>query len=248
MSRAIRTPGRADHHAQFGSTTLPPSPATGGLPAVISTNQSGDFDSETVVAYELGFRTQFHIDISVDIVSFYNRYNKLRSIETGTASFSPIPAPHLSIMSTTRNNVAGDVFGVEASFDWRATDWWRLRANWSSLYMDLHAKGSSTDNFFVRQEDESPERQFNFISSMNLSSDIDVDMTLRYVDQVKAIGINDYVAIDARVGWQIDKNIYLALVGQNLFDSGHPEYQEVIFDVQQTEVERSIYAYIELQF
>ncbi len=248
VSRAVRTPGRGDHHAKLGFGISPPSPATGGLPVVIFADQPGDFDSETVVAYELGFRTQLNTDISVDIASFYNRYDKLRSTETGATSFSPFPVPHLATLLTTQNKVAGDAFGVEASVDWRAADWWRLRANWSALYMDLHAKGGSTDTIFVRQEDESPEQQFNLISSMNPWSDIDVDMTLRYVDKIEAFGIDDYVAVDARIGWQINKNVHLALVGQNLFDSSHPEYQEVIFDIQETEVERSIYAYIELQF
>ena len=71
VSRAVRVPTRFDTDLRFrfpGSTAL----LLTGSPA---------FKSENVIAYEAGYRQQFHERLSVDIATYVNRYDDLRTQE-----------------------------------------------------------------------------------------------------------------------------------------------------------------------
>jgi len=114
--------------------------------------------------------------------------------------------------------------------------------------MDTH---NSQDN----QPSESPKHQVSLRSAMNLGKDLDLDIWLRYVDNVKAISgntkslvdINDYLTLDVRMAWRLHKDIEISLVGQNLLDDKHPEYIQESFTLP-TEIERSLYAKITWRF
>ena len=248
VSRAVRTPSRIDHGGTTSFGIIPPSPATMGLPLELVGTQDGKFDSETVLAYELGYRQQLTESLSIDVTTFFMDYDDLRSGETIGTVFHSSPVPHLESTFISDNKVAGDSYGFEIAVQSQITDWWRMRANWSFLQTDLHITSGSTDTAFVRQEDEAPNQQFNFISSMSPAPGMEFDFTVRYVDQVKGFDIDEYVAVDTRLSWRFSKQVELSLVGQNLLDSSQPEYLDNIFDVSESEVERSIYARIELNF
>jgi iron complex outermembrane receptor protein len=47
---------------------------------------------------------------------------------------------------------------------------------------------------------------------------------LTYPDEVDA-----YTAVDARLGWQVRKDINIALIGQNLLGTEHAEYGSQLF-------------------
>ena len=67
ISRAMRTPTRIEVDWE--------------VPPLIS-NQSRDlYKSESVIAYEAGYRIQFFRKLSYDITLFYNQYDRLRSLE-----------------------------------------------------------------------------------------------------------------------------------------------------------------------
>lgn len=257
LSRAARTPGRGDHHASLPFAVQPPSAQTGGLPVLLEAHTSDDFETETLLAHELGFRTDISATVRMDLTVFYNAYDKLRSAEIiGAPVFmpffhgtpTPIFAPHLHSNLGVANNVQGHAFGSELALEWHVSDKWRFRGNWSTLYMNMRARTRSTDFVFVGQEDQAPEHQLNLMSSINPSPNLALDVTLRYVDDIEGYDIDSYVALDARVAWHIKPELELSVAAENLFDSHHPEYQGEIFDVHETEVERSIYARIQYQF
>jgi hypothetical protein len=68
VSRAVRTPSR------FDRDLINPGVLAGGP----------DFDSEDLVAYEAGYRTQPTISSSLSISVFYNVYDDLRTVEAST--------------------------------------------------------------------------------------------------------------------------------------------------------------------
>ncbi len=72
VSRAVRTPSRVDRDIREPNTATP-----------ILAGESG-FDSETVIAYEIGYRAQLTSKISTSISTFYNDYDHIRSL-----SFTP---------------------------------------------------------------------------------------------------------------------------------------------------------------
>ena len=83
VSRAVRTPSRIDHDL-YEPTGLP-SP----LPQSILDGTSG-FTSETLIAYEIGYRAQVGENISGSLSTFYNDYTKIRSTTATPGTVLPI--------------------------------------------------------------------------------------------------------------------------------------------------------------
>jgi len=82
---------------------------------------------------------------------------------------------------------------------------------------------------------------------MELTRQVDFDVWLRYVDALRSSNVPGYVTLDLRLAWRPLQNLELALVGQNLVDSHHPEFvPEELF--LPTEVQRSVYGKITWRF
>src|SRR5690606_16166323 len=75
VSRAVRTPSRIDR--DFRLSVAP------GIALI----DRGTFDSEEVLAYELGWRAQPHEQLSLSLATFYNVYDHLRTSEPGPPPF-----------------------------------------------------------------------------------------------------------------------------------------------------------------
>jgi iron complex outermembrane receptor protein len=65
-----------------------------------------------------------------------------------------------------------------------------------------------------------------------------VDAGVRYVAELPNQKIPSYLATDARLGWRPVPSLEISAVGQNLFDSRHPEFGT---PASRKEVERSLY-------
>jgi iron complex outermembrane receptor protein len=77
---------------------------------------------------------------------------------------------------------------------------------------------------------------------MDLTPSITFGTWLRYVDTLPAYGIDSYVAMDARIGWQVHSQVELSLAGRNLLDNAHPEFGYLFINTIPSEIERSVYA------
>ncbi|MBC2694706.1 MAG: TonB-dependent receptor [Desulfobacteraceae bacterium] len=100
VSRAVRTPSRSDHDLRYNMVFPPNTLYPGSQLAVSSLFGNNDFESEELIAYELGYRVQPMDRFSLDIVAFFNDYDNLRTYEQGEpfpeASPSPPHLPHHS--------------------------------------------------------------------------------------------------------------------------------------------------------
>ncbi|MHB1036924.1 MAG: TonB-dependent receptor plug domain-containing protein [Pirellulales bacterium] len=230
ISRAVRTPSRLDDGLVSAAT-----PVSGAFPRILG---NPGFESEDLVAYELGYRVQATERFSWDLAMFYNVYDHLRSLTWGTpfAEFSPLP-PHLIVPVTLTNNGSGETYGVEWSANWAVTDWWRLSGAYTFLRMQIH-----TDPVLEEEQGMSPRNQVYLRSSWDLSRDVEFDLMTRYVDNLPEAGVRGYISIDARLGWRPWTNLELAVVGQNLLESHHREFShDIASSMQVTEVDRGVY-------
>ena len=84
VSRAVRTPSRAEETFTAQYPTDPP------LPIPVINNGANGFQSETLMAYEIGYRVQPLEKLSLDLAAYYNDYDDLRSVQV----VSSIPRPH----------------------------------------------------------------------------------------------------------------------------------------------------------
>jgi iron complex outermembrane receptor protein len=230
VSRAVRTPSRGEHDVSLAVIPPPPTPP----PLTIFGSKS--FDSERLIAYEIGFRRALAKSVTIDVAAFYNEYDRLRTIDV----YQPAP-----LEAAFGNNMEGNTQGIEIDVHWRANSWMSLNANYTRLEVDLDLINGSMDTASLAAEDGSPEHQANLWLAADLANNIRVDAGLRYVGSLKNFGFpetDDYLAFDTRIAWAPRRGLELSLTGQNLFDSHHPEFNPDFIVSSPTEVERSIHA------
>ena len=235
VSRAVRTPGMVEHDAQLTQQVIPGTPVT-----EISLQGSKDYRSETVVAYEAGYRWKAHERLSTDLALFYNQYDHLRTIEPGTPDFGGTP-PHVIVPYVVDNLMEGHTYGLELAVDYLPMDGWRLKGAYTCLKMHLETKDGSLDTTSASAEGDVPRHQVSLRSEMDLPKGFELDLWLRYVDDLPTQSISDYWNMDARIGWRPTPKWEFAIVGQNLFDSSRQEFSPEIYDLATTEIERSYY-------
>lgn len=241
VSRAVRTPNRLDHDTSllYFSQEAP------GVFAALQGNK--DFESEELMAYELGYRIAPAENISIDVAAFYNVYDKLSSVEAGRPFVETInAAPHLVFPVSYGNNAQGETYGLEMAVQWLPLEWWRLQTNYSYLQIQIHSSTGSVSQDVA--EGQSPHHQFNLRSSMDLPHNVQLDTFFRYVDSLPERNIDSYLEMDVRLGWKPVKNIEFSLSGRNLLDSSHAEFQAVGTAVPVIEVQRSLFGQISLNF
>jgi iron complex outermembrane receptor protein len=153
---------------------------------------------------------------------------------------SPSPA-HLVFLSSADNEMEGETYGVEVAADWRPWDWWRIQASYTYLQIQLDLDRDSRDTISETAEGESPHHQVSLRSSMDMMRALALDLWFRYVDDLPSQDMDSYFTFDVRLGWKPHRNVELSVVGQNLFDGQHPEYEPEFIDTIATEVERGVY-------
>lgn len=244
VARSVRTPARfeRDVDALFQPITVPGVPS----PVVVHGTGNPDFESATVMTYEMGYRYRMRERMTADLVGFYNEYDRLRSLEPGTLDLISTP-PVLN--GTLDNGVRAESYGVELALQFQINDWWSLRPSYAYLEIQAHAASSQSADE-IEAEGSSPRHQFSARSLMNFGRRWELDCWLRYVDQLPFLNIPSYLTMDVRLAWHPKANLELALIGQNLFDNQHPEFFENRFGVpgQPAEVERGVYAKVTWRF
>jgi iron complex outermembrane receptor protein len=178
------------------------------------------FDSEDMIAYELGYRSQPEPWFSWDLALFFNQYEHLASLDLG----SPPPV-FLPLVNSNRNR--GEGYGFELSSTLEMTDAWRLTGYYAFLQLQVHP-GDGTQDFLLARgtlvEGSSPHNQVFLMSSHDLTSNVDLDFIGRYVDTLPIQQVPAYTTMDVRLAWRPHRLTELSVVGQNLLDPRHPEY------------------------
>ena len=225
VSRAVRTPSRIDEDLSEG---VPP--------YLVLLKGGADFTSESVVAYELGYRLQLNSQFTASVSTFYNHYNDVRS-----TSFTPLTILPLYFS----NNLQGDTDGVEFSGNYRVSDEWSLHGGYTFLNEHLRVKPGGYDLDDALNETADPRHQLSLRSSLNLPMHTEFDTDLRWVDELHTNNgptpgtVPAYFELNTRVAWQASKQLELSVVGQNLLHNHHPEYG---FPVPTSvEIDRSVY-------
>jgi iron complex outermembrane receptor protein len=220
VSRAVRAPSRIDR--DLYSPAVPPYLLAGGP----------DFESEVLLAYELGYKFQPLKTVTASIATYHNRYSKLRSLEGGP--------PYV-----LGNGLRAKASGVETELNWQPTRGWRFDLGYTYLWLDLSREPGSTDVSQIAQEGDSPRHQGYVRSSLTVARALEFDFTTRYVSELENQQVPCYVAADMHLGWQPVHALELGLYGRNLFDRSHPEFGR---PASRREVPRSLFAKVTCRF
>ena len=231
VSRAVRTPSRVER--DIAEPSQPPMILAG----------NSDFESEILVAYELGYRVNVSSRFSASAAAFYNRYDDLRSLSFTPATIIPL---------FFANNLAGETHGLELSATVQATSWWRLRAGMDLLKERLHVIAGEMDINHALNETADPERQFSLQSSFDLPHHLELDINPRSVDKLYnnnlgAVGtVPGYTEMDVRLGWQMRQQLGFSVAGRNLLHDHHVEFG--VPDPTREEIRRAVYAKVTWRF
>lgn len=215
VSRAVRAPSRIDR--DLFAPSQPPYLLVG----------DSTFQSEVLIASEVGYKGRPTSELTTSISTFYNVYDKLRSFETaGPPPFS------------LGNGLKGRTYGLEAEAAYQVVSGWRLSAGYTFLRVILDVKSTSTDSQQEAQEGDSPRHQAFLRSSLKLPHAVTLDAAARFVDELPNQKVPAATICDARLAWQPSKLAEIAIIGQGLFDPRHPEFGT---PSTRREVRRSIY-------
>ncbi|MBI1849514.1 MAG: TonB-dependent receptor [Planctomycetes bacterium] len=248
VSRAVRTPSRAEADARVNVATIPDT--GGGVPGQVRFFGDHGFRSEELVAYELGYRVQATDRLSFDTAAFFNKYDSLLSSEPGTPFFEtdPLP-PHVVLPLRAENRLKAESYGVETSTTWSPTDSWKLHASYTGLLLFVHRADGSNDPNATTGEGLSPENQFNARSYFDLTDRLGVDVAAYYVDHLPANHVPSYVRLDLHLSWRPTDTVEIELGAQNLLDPQHPEFRDSSgIGFIGTEIQRSVYGVVTLRF
>ncbi len=226
VSRAVHTPSRID-----GELVAPRDPP---FTTLVGNDQ---FESEVLLAYELGYRVQPRPWLFLSLATYYHDYDKLRSTDRVNPS-APFPF-------VLRNSQEGSVAGAELTADARVGDRWRLQAGYTQLHLNLSHKPGTVPTATLSDLDS--DHQFSLRSALDLSDHLELDATYRFVARIVSQRVPAYDELDVHLGWHPTPQLELSIVGQNLLRSRHAEFQSSATAVRHY-IERSVYGRVTWRF
>jgi iron complex outermembrane recepter protein len=143
------------------------------------------------------------------------------------------------------NGLDAESYGGTLSMHWQIAEWWRLRMRYTMMETNIHPGRGSRDMRMGAAEGNDPNHIFVMHSSMDLPGDLEFDTVLRYVDRLPNPRTSAYLTLDLRLGWNVTEDFELAIVGRNLLDDSHPEFERA---AGSAEVERSIFGTVTWRF
>ena len=205
VSRAVRLPTRFDTDLRLRN------PQTG---AVVLTG-TDDFDAESVVAYEAGYRTRPHARLMTDVTVFVNQYDNLRSQELRF-----VPAPRLFL----QNALNADTGGVEIAATAQLAPGWQIHGSYSWLKETFTFDPESTDPTGGVFEHNDPSHLASLRSQFDFGPGFSVDGFFHYASRRPNPVVPAYAELDLRAGWRVTPQWELSVVGQNLLHGHHQEF------------------------
>jgi len=204
LSRAVRRPTR------FEVDLIIP------LPTGITFIQGNeDFQAESLVAVEGGYRVQPARVLSLDIAAFRHRVNNLRSQDASLTGGIPI---------TIGNSLIGFVHGIETAVNVQPISAWRTHASYTWLESTIARGPGSRDMSGGIDEADDPRHQFMLRSSVDLPSRVQFDAMLRSVSQLPHPIVPAFTELSLRVGWLPTSRAEVWFAAQDLLHDHHPEF------------------------
>ncbi len=203
VSRAVRIPNRLDHNLVVFNGVL-----------------IGDsaFESEEVLAYELGYRSIVSSTFSLDVAIFYNEYDKLRGFTDDFLNPSTLPPYKVS------NEGEGVSQGGELVLRWQPSENLNLLVSQSYVDLDVERYTGSNDVNIRDNDENDPTSQTSVMIGWDINKQWSSQLNARYVGALDDQKVDAYTAVDLSLLWRITKDLELGLIGKNLFDPQHAEF------------------------
>ncbi len=242
ISRAVVLPNRAQHSIRL-LRTLP------GTPNFIQAQANPMMETENLLAFELGWRWRINPSLDVDTAWFYNIYDRMQGTKfNGLSTTSPIPNTQQATVGNFRQVKS---YGLETALNYRVNQDWRWQASYSiNQFQVNYDKNQAWFRDPLTEPHFNPQHSLSLRSLFNLTPDIELDTWGRYVDQITVDQgkIPAYFSLDVRLGWHPHQALELSFSAQNLLDSQHPEFSDILYIPVASQIQRGYLAQITWRF
>ena len=161
-----------------------------------------------------GYRQQFGERLSIDVATYVNEYDDLRSQEIH---------PGQPVLLMNQMNALSR--GIESSASIQVLPRWQLHASHAYLWKQFTPDPASTDPTGGVSEANDPSNIFKLRSYVTATRHMEFDAFFRYVGALPSPAVDDYAELDARMGYRIRPGIDLSLIGTNLLHDRHLEFR-----------------------
>lgn len=221
VARAVRTPSRVEIDYVTAQVLDP------RIPLFLRLEPNDDFESEKMIAYEVGYRTRPLPSVLLSVNGFVNHYRDTLSAVIGTVFAEPVPPPpHLIAPVQLQNGLHGHSHGVEVSSDVRLFGRARVTTGYSWLRVQLSRDPGEPPDVSQERRGEggSPRQQVFNTLAIDLPGNVELDWMFRYVGRLPAVNVPAYHTSDVRLAWNATPALALEIVGRNLHEARHLEF------------------------
>ncbi len=198
-----------------------------------------DVDAETLIAYEMGYRTRLFNRLETNVNVFWNEYRDL-------ATISPTLGPPGLICYRLGNRASASMYGIEFDAKYEATSKLTLLGNYTFQRLNWR----SARPFHEMDLISPPKHKFMLGGRYSATDDLHLSSHLYYVDAVKAPNpgfplvprrVDPYFRLDLRAEYEfLDDRASLAIGVRNLLDGHH--YEGGTMFLNDSQVPRMIFA------
>jgi iron complex outermembrane receptor protein len=218
VSRATRRPTRLDVDVRAFAPTG----------ALVAVGGGEAYESEHLVAAELGYRSQPLPFVAMDATVFTHSYDDLRSQEL------PITGPPIVV----GNTLNGRSQGVELGASLQPLSALQVRAGYTFLDVSITKDLNSRDVAGGTTEANDPSHTFLLRTDVDLPRRVELTFFLRSIGELPDPNVPQYTELSGRVGWRATDHLELSISGQDLLHDRHPEFGGLT--PRRVEFERSI--------
>jgi iron complex outermembrane receptor protein len=244
-SRAIRQPSLEEVGVNVEVLAYPIGPNTMLESRVLGNPR---FRSEELRDYEIGYRAQWTKNVSLDLTGYLSSYRHLATVEPQApvilagAGGVVVTVPILSDNKGSSTN-----YGTEVALNWKVNSRWRVEPGYSFLRVNAHVDPTSGDTSLASLAGNSPPHTFQVRSLLNLSSRLQWDHTVYWMQKLPNGSIPSYARLDTRLAWKLGEFTEISLVGQNLLRPGTVQFGDT-FNLVGTPAQRSVFGKITWSF
>ncbi|MBN2102669.1 TonB-dependent receptor [bacterium] len=212
ISRAVRTPVRIDQNIVSEEFIA-------GNP---------DVKSEELLALEMGARYRPVKRLYIDASFFSNYYDNL-------VTFEPVVA---------MNKKQGHVYGFELALDYQVAGWMKIRSGYSRGQSNFRLDNDSQDPYSQEMDREMPRYQGFLQTHISIGSQWKWTVNVRYVDSLigSRIYTEAYLNLNSRISYSLSDALEFSVVGQNLLEDRHVEFNGDWIPFKVSRVPRGMYA------
>jgi iron complex outermembrane receptor protein len=232
----------------------------------MSPRQGAPVMAEKALSLEAGWRKQVGPQLNLDSAVYVNNYTDLRAgrlIGPSQAQSvsglyeamgcmanpqSPPPSCYFTLQGYNTNQDKVRTWGGEFALDWHPNSRWRVQGSYAYLNVQgVHTGDLIGDMQVKAYEGATPQHQFSMRSNYTFGQGFNLDLWARHVSKtshyalnsLEPLVINPYASFDARLAWQVDRQLEVAVMGKNLLTNRHTEFVDTLpytraYDVQRT--------------